>query len=161
MTDSSVRPRLVVMVPTYNEAGNIEALIKELLALAVPAAGTLWELRAAYAAAAHELGLATWRHPGREFQEADRWAEWARAAFRDVELLEEVVVERYPDALAVLESIRGVGGNDCEGGAGPASVRLLRRALARYDVHRRCEGGVCATWRLAVLTARGPRRERV
>ena len=37
MTESAVRPRLVVMVPTYNEAGNIEALVKELLALAVPA----------------------------------------------------------------------------------------------------------------------------
>ena len=38
MTESAVRPRLVVMVPTYNEAGNIEALVNELLALAVPAA---------------------------------------------------------------------------------------------------------------------------
>ena len=37
MTDPAPRPRLVVMVPTYNEAGNIEALIKEILALDVPA----------------------------------------------------------------------------------------------------------------------------
>jgi len=37
MTEPAVRPRLVAMVPTYNEAGNIEALVKELLALAVPA----------------------------------------------------------------------------------------------------------------------------
>jgi dolichol-phosphate mannosyltransferase len=37
MTESAVRPRLVVMVPTYNEAGNIEALIGELLTLSVPA----------------------------------------------------------------------------------------------------------------------------
>lgn len=37
MTEPAVRPRLVAMVPTYNEAENIEALVKELLALAVPA----------------------------------------------------------------------------------------------------------------------------
>lgn len=130
-----------------------------LLAVAVPVEGTLKELRAAYAAAADDLGLSNWRHPGLEFQEAGRWEEWVRGSFRDVEMQEEVVVERHPDALAVLEAIRGVGGNDCAGGAGPAAVRLLRRALSRYDVQRRGEGGVAATWRLAVLTARGPRRE--
>ena len=36
MTDPAVRPLLVVLVPSYNEAGNIEALIKELLGLALP-----------------------------------------------------------------------------------------------------------------------------
>lgn len=129
------------------------------LALAVPVAGTLSELRAAYAAAAEDLGLTAWRHPGLEFHPAERWEAWARAAFADVELRVEEIELLHPDALAVLESIRGVGGNDCEGGAGPAAVRLLRRALARYDVRRRCAGGVAATWKVAVLTARGPRRD--
>jgi len=36
MTDPR-RPLLVVLLPTYNEAGNIEALIREILALAIPA----------------------------------------------------------------------------------------------------------------------------
>jgi malonyl-CoA O-methyltransferase len=129
-----------------------------LLALAVPVAGTLPELRAAYAGAAAELGLAAWRHPGLAFHEAARWEAWTRAAFRDVEVREEVVVEHHPGARAVLEAIRGVGGNDCEGGAGAGAVRLLRRALARYDAHHRDQEGVPATWRLALVTARGPRR---
>jgi malonyl-CoA O-methyltransferase len=125
-----------------------------LLALVVPAAGTLCELRAAYAAAAAELGVAGWRHPGLAFHEADRWEGWVREAFGEVELREELVVERHRDARAVLESIRGVGANDCGGGAGPAAVRLLRRGLARYDVEHGGAGGVPATWRLAVLIAR-------
>lgn len=129
-----------------------------LLAVAVPAEGTLPELRAAYAAAADALGLSTWRHPGLAFQPAARWAEWARASFSNVAVEELRVVERHAGARAVLESIRGVGANDCGGGAGPAAVRLLRRALAAYDARFAGEDGVPATWSIAIVTARGPGR---
>jgi malonyl-CoA O-methyltransferase len=127
------------------------------LGICVPVEGTLPELRAAYVEAAAELGLASWRHPGPELHALERWAGWARAAFEEVEVEEVRAVERYPRARAVLEAIRGVGANDCGGGAGPAAVRLLRRALARYD-ERHEHGGIPAAWRLAVLTARHPRR---
>jgi malonyl-CoA O-methyltransferase len=127
------------------------------LGISVPVEGTLPELRAAYVEAAAELGLTSWRHPGLDFHALERWVGWARAAFEEVEVEEVRVVERYAHGRAVLDSIRGVGANDCGGGAGPAAVRLLRRALAQYD-ERRAHGGIPATWRLAVLTARQPRR---
>lgn len=127
------------------------------LALAVPVAGTLGELRQAYVHAAAELGLSGWRHPGLDLHPAERWARWAGQAFEEVALEERTVVERHPTARAALESVRGVGASDCGGGAGPAAVRLVRSALARWD-ERRGPGGVPATWNLAVLTARGPRR---
>jgi malonyl-CoA O-methyltransferase len=130
------------------------------LAFAVPAEGTLAELRQAYAAAADALRLRAWRHPGLAFHPAARWAEWAGQAFAEVEVEELRVAERHPDARAVLEEIRGVGANDCGGGAGPHAVRLLRRALAAYDARFAGEGSVPATWRIAVVTARRPRRSR-
>jgi malonyl-CoA O-methyltransferase len=128
------------------------------LAAAVPVEGTLPELRQAYGGAAAALALPAWRYPGLAFHAAERWEGWARAAFEEVELEVLQVVERHPGARAVLASIRGVGGNDCEGGAGPAAVRLLRRALALYDARAGGEG-VPATWRIAVVTARGARRD--
>jgi malonyl-CoA O-methyltransferase len=141
-----------------------------LLAVAVPVEGTLAELRGAYSAAAEALrlrlrpgrepGPIAWRHPMLAFHAAARWEGWARAAFDDVALEEEHVVERHRDPRAALEAIRGVGANDCGGGAGPAAVRLLRRALDEYAVRFSGAGGtVAATWRIALLTARGPRRE--
>lgn len=130
------------------------------LAFAVPVEGTLPELRAAYVEAARELGLAAWRHPGLHLHPADRWEAWARAAFGEVWIEVESLIDHHPCARAVLDSIRGVGANDCERGAGPAAVRLLRRALAVYDAGRsRAERGVTATWRVAVVAARGPRRD--
>lgn len=128
------------------------------LALAVPVEGTLPELREAWAEAARALSVPTWRHPGLAFHAAERWEAWARGAFDEVRLETDRVVERHADARAALESIRGVGGADCGGGAGPAAVRLLRRALAEWDVRHRAPAGVAATWRLAVLLARRPRR---
>jgi len=128
-----------------------------LLAVAVPAEGTLPELREAYAAAADALALPAWRHPGLAFHPAARWAGWARAAFADVEVEELELVERHRDARAAVDSIRGVGASDCGGGTGPAALRLLRRALAAYDARFAGEGRVPATWRLVLLTARGPR----
>ncbi len=130
------------------------------LAFAAPAEGTLPELREAYAAAADALRLRAWRHPGLVFQPAARWEEWARKAFAEVEVEELRMVERHPDARAVLEGIRGVGANDCGGGAGPNAVRLLRHALATYDARFAGDGCVRATWRIAIVTARGPRRSR-
>ena len=128
------------------------------LAVAVPVEGTLTELRGAYAGAARALDVADWRHPGLDFHPAARWEAWARAAFDEVRVEVEAVVERHPRARAVLESIRGVGANDCAGGAGPAAVRLLRHALALYDAGSAGPEGVPATWRLCVLVASRPRR---
>lgn len=128
-----------------------------LLAVAVPVEGTLRELREAYAAAADALALPAWRHPGLAFHPAARWDGWARAAFDDVEVEELALVERHPDARAALEAIRGVGASDCAGRPGPAALRLLRRAVAAYDARFARRGSVPATWRLALLTARGPR----
>jgi malonyl-CoA O-methyltransferase len=129
-----------------------------LLAFAVPAEGTLPELREAYAAAAERLPPTAWRHPGLAFHPAARWAEWAGAAFAEVEVEEQLAVEHHPHARAVLDEIRGVGANDCGGGAGSAAVRLLRGALAAYDARFAGQAGVPATWRIAIVTARRPGR---
>lgn len=139
-------------------AGAARCLAPEgLLAVSVPVAGTLVELREAYEEAAAALALPRWRHPGVAFHPAARWAAWAAAAFEEVAVEEIGVVERHACARAALESIRGVGANDCGGGAGPGAVRLLRAALARWDA-REGRGGVPCTWQLAILTARRPRR---
>ncbi|HYD41731.1 MAG TPA: methyltransferase domain-containing protein [Anaeromyxobacter sp.] len=128
-----------------------------LLAVAVPVEGTLRELREAYAAAADALALPAWRHPGLAFHPAALWAAWARAAFAEVEVEELELEERHADARAALESVRGVGASDCGGAPGPAALRLLRHALAAWDARFARHGSVAATWRIAILTARGPR----
>jgi dolichol-phosphate mannosyltransferase len=41
MASTSPSPRVIAVIPTYNEAGNIEALVREILALPLPGIGVL------------------------------------------------------------------------------------------------------------------------
>jgi len=124
------------------------------LVLALFAQRTLHELRAAWlAVAGPDAGARMHRFFGRD----EVAAAIAASGLDALAIEEEEIVERHPDARAVLRAIRAVGAGNAvprgqAGGLGGRSVTLS--LLDRYDAAHRGPEGVPATYHVVYAVAR-------
>jgi malonyl-CoA O-methyltransferase len=120
------------------------------LVLALFAERTLQELKAAWRAAAG-------RAPDRTHRFASA-AEVRRAlvlaGLSVIWLEEQELVERHPDARAVLRSLKAIGAqNATPGGQGLAGRRTTLEAMRRYEADHGRHGGVPVTWHVVYAVA--------
>lgn len=126
------------------------------LVLALFAERTLRELRSAWRAVAGEAGDGRMHrfHAPAEVRAALDAAGLVRIAFE-----EEEIVERHPDARAVLRAIKAVGAANAvprAGSAGLGGRRVTLDLLARYDAEHGGPAGVPATYHVVYAVARRP-----
>ncbi len=126
------------------------------LVLALFAERTLRELREAWLQVAGPAGAARMH---RFFRRDEVAAAIGAAGLATVALDEDEIVERHPDARAVLRAIRAVGAGNAVpreegGGLGGRSVTLA--LLDRYDGAHGGPGGVPATYHVVYAVARRP-----
>ncbi len=118
-----------------------------ILALAVPVAGTLYELSEAHEAALGRPLAALDYPPAADYV---AWAETAGLAVVDAPVRPMIV--HYPDALAALKSFKGIGAV-FKGGAKPLTPREVNRLTRTYDERFRGEHGVPVTYQVLTLIA--------
>lgn len=126
------------------------------LVLALFAERTLRELREAWQAVAGPDGAARMHD---FFRRDEITSALAATGFQPVAVEEEEIVERHPDARAVLRAIRAVGAGNAvprtgPGGLGGRGVTLA--LLDRYDATHGGPGGVPATYHVVYAVARRP-----
>jgi malonyl-CoA O-methyltransferase len=124
------------------------------LVLALFAERTLHELREAWTAVAGPGGAARMH----DFFRRDELSQaLASTGFTPVAVEEEQIVERHPDARAVLRAIRAVGAGNAvprTGSRGLGGRGVTLAMLERYDAVHGGPGGVPATYHVVYAVAR-------
>lgn len=126
------------------------------LVLALFAEGTLPELREAWRAVAGPGGEARMH---RFFSRDEVAAALPPAGLEPLAIDEESIVERHPDARAVLRALRAIGAGNAvprEGSGGLGGRRQILDLLERYDRAHAGPGGVPATYHVVYAVARRP-----
>lgn len=123
------------------------------IVLALFAERTLRELRESWLAVA---GPGGGERIHRFFRRDEIAAAIAAADLTPVALEEEEIVERHPDARAVLRAIRAVGAGNAvpRAGAGLGGRGVTLALLSRYDAAHGGSGGVPATYHVVYAVAR-------
>ncbi|HSM94133.1 MAG TPA: methyltransferase domain-containing protein [Anaeromyxobacteraceae bacterium] len=127
-----------------------------LIVVALFAERTLRELREAWLHVAGPAGAARMH---RFFRRDEVAAAIADAGLDLLALEEEEIVERHPDARAVLHAIRAVGAGNAvprTGGGGLGGRRVTLALLDRYDAVHGGSDGVPATYHVVYAVARRP-----
>lgn len=151
---------LVVTTSTLQWLPRVTAALEEarrvlapggVLCVALFGARTLFELREAWRDVGGERALGTHRFLGRD----ELAVALGAAGLAVEEARDEELVERHPDARAVLRALKAVGASSkVPGRAGLGGRRTTLEAMRRYEERHRGPAGVPATYHVLYAVAR-------